>query len=254
MQRAKKFIGGLVIGGLLLGGGGLALATGNDNSAGNGVQPLKSICGPRMAGLKNPNSQLIQSVLADLVANGTLTQQQSDQIQSKQNEIKSERQSWWKGVKKSLMGKETPDQRFTGPPRTDLFVQLVNDGTITQDQVNAVKTAVQAKISAQRLERLQTVLDQLVTANVINGDQVAAIKASLTEQKADRQEQRENLRNMTPEQRRAFREDNRSATSNPLADLVEKGTISQDQANQVMKALRPAGGQEMHRGNGVPNK
>jgi polyhydroxyalkanoate synthesis regulator phasin len=244
-MRMKKFIGGLVIGGLLLGGGGLALATGNSSGSTDTIQPSKPICGPRMAGMKAINSELMQSVWADLVAGGTLTQEQVDQIQAKQKEGRSERLQWWQGVKKAIVGK---NQEMTRPSKQNLLAQMVSDGVITQTQADAIQAAVKAKATAQRQERLQTVLDQLIADKIINSEQAAAVKTQLIQQQADRQEQRAKLRSMTPEQRKAFRQENKPAKINPLADLVANGTITQDQADQVMKALRPAGAHEMHRG------
>lgn len=254
----KRFIGGLMIGALLLGGGGLALAATTDDSASVSSNSTSTIGGPRMPGMLGMNSEQLQSILGSLVSANTITQEQADQIMAKQKQLIADRQTMREQMKNIIgnMKNMTQAERQaardqTKPERVDIFTQLVNDGTITQAQVDSIRAAFQDKMAAERQEQLGTALNGLVDKNVINSEQSAAILKKLTEIHTERQAQMEATKDMTKEQRQAYFGANRPGKENPLAELVTSGTLTQAQADQVAQSIPLGGkGMGMHEGRG----
>ncbi len=247
----KRFIGGLMIGGLLLGGGGFALASTTDTSAGAATNTTPPISAPSIPGIRGLNSDLIQPILDSLVSAGTITQDQADKITAKEKELAAERENM-KGQMKDMkenMKNMTQAQREANdqnkPARVDVFTQLVNDGTITQEQADSIRTAFEAKMAAQRQEQLNTALNGLVEKNVVNSDQSTAILNKLTEIQTARQAQMEATKGMTKEQRQAYFEANKTEKVSPLAELVTAGTITQAQADEIAKIIPFGGGKGM---------
>jgi len=253
----KRFIGGLMIGGLLLGGGGFALAATTDTGVSS--NSIATMGGPRMPGMIGMNSEQLQSILDSLVSAGTITQAQADQIIAKENQWAAERQNMKGQMKNKIenLKNMTPAERKANrdqnkPERVDIFTQLINDGTITQAQADSIRTAFQDKMAAERQEKFKTALNGLVEKNVINSEQSTAILNKLTAIRSGRQAQMEATKDMTKEQRQAYFEANKPEKINPLAELVTAGTITQAQADQIAQVLPMGGGKGMgmHQGRG----
>lgn len=252
----KRFIGGLMIGGLLLGGGGFTLAVTTDASAG---APTTPISGTRMPGAKGMDSEVLQSVLDSLVSAGTITQAQADQIAAKEKQLAPERQNMNEQMNnmREKMKNMTQAERQAArdqnrPERVDIFTQLVNDGTITQAEADSIRAALQDKMAAGRQEQLSTALNGLVGKNIIDNEQSTAILDKLAEIQTVRQAQMEAVKDMTKEQRQAYFEANKPEKANPLAELVAAGTITQAQADQLAQVLHfgDGKGMGMHQGRG----
>ena len=248
----KRFIGGLMIGGLLLGGGGFALASTTDTGAGTATNAANSIGGPRVPGMKGLNSDLMLSVLDSLVSAGTINQTQADQIIAKEKDLVAEHESMKEKmnsmketIKNMTQAERDAYREQNKPARVDAFTQLVNDGIITQAQADSIRAAFEEKMAAQRQENLSTALNGLVEKNVINSDQSTAILNKLTEIQTARQAQMEATKGMTKEQRQAYFEANKPEKVNPLAELVTAGTITQAQADEIAKVIPFSGGKGM---------
>lgn len=262
----KKLLGGFLIGGLLLSGGGLALA-GSDNTSANDQSYLTTtIHGLRMPGMGTINNEIAQSVLDSLVSAGTLSQAQADTILTREQQREKERQTQMGKMQSMTKAERETACQENRPERVDLLAQLVADSTITQEQADAIQAATRAKFQEQRQAALTGALTGLVEKGVINEQQSTAIAGQLkqfqTARQAqmqarqginaeDRQSQRETMQSMTAVQRQAYREANKPEMVNPLADLVNAGTLTQAQADQVIKAISIMhGGQGMQRGPG----
>ena len=250
-ETIMKFLGGLLIGGLLLGGGGFALAGSDDATAENQTNSALKINGPKMPGMQKINSEITQSVIESLVSAGTLTQAQADQIQAKEKQLESDRKAQIEKIKAMTQEERKSYCEQNQPPRIDLFTQLVADGTLTQEQVDAIKTATRTKMQEQMQEKLKTALSGLVEKNVISNDQSTAILNQLETFQASRQAQMESVKDMTKEQRQEYMKANKPNKINPLAELVTAGTITQTQADEVLKAIPfSKGNNGMHQGRG----
>jgi|GEM_PF-1449954 len=255
----KRFIGGLMIGGLLLGGGGFALASTTDTGAGTATNAATSIGGPRVPGMKGLNSDLMLSVFDSMVSAGTINQTQADQIIAKEKDLVAEHESMKEKmnsmketIKNMTQAERDAYREQNKPARADAFTQLVNDGIITQAQAVSIRAAFEEKMAAQRQENLSTALNGLVEKNVINSDQSTAILNKLTENQSARQAQMDATKDMTKEQRQAYFEANKPEQVNPLAELVTAGTITQAQADEIAKVIPFGGGKGMgmHQGRG----
>lgn len=251
----KRFVGGLLITGLLLGGGGLALAATTNTGTDGQNNSIAPVCGSGFSdkhGMRGLNSDELQSVLDQLVADKTITQSQADQIMTEEKQAQSDRQNL-KGQMETMKEKfknMTQDERKTyleenKTQKVDMFSQLVKEGTITQDQADEIIKAFQDKIAAERQTELKTALTGLVDKNVIDNEQMTAVLDQLNESKTDRQNQLDTFKDMTPEQRQAYFKANQPAKGNPLAELVSAGTITQAQADEIIKAIHGDGGRGM---------
>jgi len=108
--------------------------------------------------------------------------------------------------------------------------KLVSEGTLTQDQLDAVLKAFPKKQElGQKQDRVkpEDTLSQLVSSQTLTQDQADAILKVLTK-RADGQKQ------------------NRPKPEEIFSQLVTKGTITQEQADAILKALpqRPEPGQK----------
>jgi hypothetical protein len=235
-ETIKKFLGGLMIGGLLLGGTGFALAA-NAADTSSTSSSNTTINGPRMPGMKNMNSELMQSVFDSLVSSGTITQAQVDQILAKEKQLETERQKMREQRENMTQAERQANRKENKPEKAKMFTQLVNDGTINQEQADAIRTAMHEKMAAQRQVELNSAVSGLVEKNVINTEQSTAILSKLTEMQTARQAQMEAMREMAPEQRQTYMKANKPQKVNPFDELVAAGTLTQGQADEVSKAL-----------------
>ncbi|MBC2456297.1 hypothetical protein [Clostridium beijerinckii] len=110
---------------------------------------------------------------------------------------------------------------------------LVESGTITQDQADAVQSVfqsrgkeIQSSGTYNNRVKSQNPLDSLVTAGTITQDQEDAIKSTLQESmKANRVNRQEDSSNNTNK-------------TDPLDSLVTAGTITQDQEDEIKSELQ----------------
>jgi polyhydroxyalkanoate synthesis regulator phasin len=70
-----------------------------------------------------------------------------------------------------------------------LFTTLVSEGTLTQEQADAIRTALQSKMQEQRQVQLSSALGKLVDKGSINTDQSNAILNKLAEVQNTRQQE-----------------------------------------------------------------
>jgi len=240
----QKVLGGLAIGGMLLGGGSLALA-GSDNPTGSQSGAAQRICGSeKHGGMGLENSTEMQSVLDGLVSAGTLTQAQVDQLQSKTLQLEGDRQA-----QRDQMQGMTQEERQgyfeqNSPAKQDLFTTLISEDTLTQEQAKAIRTAVQSKMQEQRQAQLSISLSTLVEKGSINTDQSNAILNKLAEVQNTRQQEMAAMSKLTPEERQAQMQANKPGHVNPLADLVTADILTQAQADDVQQAIGHFGGRQ----------
>ncbi|MFZ5965774.1 MAG: hypothetical protein ACOYVK_01170 [Bacillota bacterium] len=86
-------------------------------------------------------------------------------------------------------------------------------------------------------EHLDTMLEKLVTDNTISQEIADKMKAYMETKETERQAQREQLKNMTSEERKAFLENNKIERKNIFDQMVEDGIITEEQSNAIKEAL-----------------
>jgi polyhydroxyalkanoate synthesis regulator phasin len=112
---------------------------------------------------------------------------------------------------------------------------LVESGTITQDQADAVQSVfqsrgkeIQSSGTYNNRVKSQNPLDSLVTAGTITQDQEDAIKSELQESmKTNRLNREEDPPNSTTQ-------------TDPLDNLVTAGTITQDREDAILSSFESA--------------
>lgn len=121
---------------------------------------------------------------------------------------------------------------------SSILDQMVTDGTITQDQEDAIKKALEEGMAANQpgtqtgnTTQPADPLDDLVESGVISTEQQAAVKAAF-----------ESVMGPPPA---APSQSTSGDQVDPLASLVESGVLTQDQAEAVKSALQSMGPQKM---------
>lgn len=152
--------------------------------------------------------------------------------------------------------------------RPDRMKALVDAGILTQDEADAINEYEQeqmqekmAEEQAKRDEEQKEKLDSLVDDGTITEDQADAILAYLEEEQEEREAEREKMKDMTEEERKTYFENKKDTKSeekpSPLKELVDDGTLTQEEADAVVKALFQQGsgaGGPGGPGMGAPNK
>ncbi|MEN6326668.1 MAG: hypothetical protein ABFD18_10760 [Syntrophomonas sp.] len=205
-----------------------------------------------------------QKQLDTLVAAGTITQEQADKLlalvktnfeeqKAKAEEFKNmteeERQALLDEQKtkaeefKNLSDEERQalkDQQKD--KKGDLFSQAVDEGIITQTECDTIQQSMQEKAQEERQQNMQTKIDELVKQGTITSDQAATILENMSKKQ---QKPEQNISKNTSNQNN--NEDQKSTKVNPgekptpFKDLVEDGTLTQEQADSVGKAMQPPG-------------
>jgi len=259
----KRVITGALLGGLLLGTVGFAYAADSDtaSTAVNNVKSkIKSMMpggrghGPGMGMEKGMGMNLD---LAALVEDNVISSEESEAIQAKIDALKTERQAEMDKIK--AMTSEERQAYFESKKaenneskvKTDFLTTLVNENIISSDTADAIREAQQAQREEAMQNRLTEGLTTLVNDKTITSEQSDAILAALKEEQTARQAEMEKVKAMTDEERQTYFQDNKPAHDNCLADLVTAGTITQDQADAVQKAIGGPRGEGRGPGGGM---
>jgi len=221
-----KVIGGALAGLLILSVGTISLA-----SMGNAGTKGTRQNGNAMIHKQLPNQNFEQnrteakSIIDSLVSKGTLTQAQADTIM------------------KAFMPAGKGGQRGFGGGNGN-FIPKNADGTqMTPEQIKAKMDEQLAKQKANMTEALA----KAVTNGTLTQEQSDKVLATIAQDATDKKAEQEKIAAMTVEQRKAYLEQNKIVRKPILASLVSDGTLTQEQANTIMKAIMPNAG--MGRGN-----
>lgn len=217
-----------------------------------------------------------QKQLDTLVAAGTITQEQADKLlalvktnseeqKAKAEEFKNmteeERQALLEEQKtkaeefKNLSEEERQalkDQQKE--KKADLFSQAVDEGIITQAECDTIHQNIQEKAKQERQQNTQTKIDELVNQGTITNEQAASILENMSkkQEKPERDVSKSSsIQNDNKDQKNSLV--NRGERPAPFKDLVDDGTLTQEQADSVSKAMQPSVNRgEGHGGPGGP--
>lgn len=264
----KKVIGGIVVGGLILSTGIIAMAdtniTGNTTTATKSFSHSKGMMregkmgnplGARGGKMEIDMSAKIQTSLKELVASGTITQAKADELQIYMTKKDVERKAAFEKMKamtaeqrKALFETQKTDK--TGQ-RQDIFSSAVTDNILTQAQADAIHSNMQQVAQDARTKQMTDSLNTIVANKTITQDQMNKVLASINIQEQSKKDTFEKTKNMTKEERSAYFKTNVIANKDPLATLVTDGTLTTDQSTAIAKLLHLKGfGFEGGRGHG----
>ncbi|HBQ26260.1 MAG TPA: hypothetical protein DD791_07690 [Syntrophomonas sp.] len=252
----RGILSSFVIGGLLLSSASLALG---DNSANKQAPVCKSVHGAMHPGFMKP--EIMNDVLKQLKSDQVLTQEQVDKLLTLMQENKEKkpipdkkltaeekeklktmtpekRHQYMRGKKASGVPKDMKFNRDkAGNHRTNPFGKAVSSGIITQAQADAIQYAVREQMVKQQQEQLQARLEVLVKQGSITSEQANAVIKEYASFQKERQIEMDKIKAMSPEEHREFMKDKKASRIYPLKSLVEAGTLTKQQADQIMKAL-----------------
>jgi len=245
----KRIVTGALLGGLLLGSVGFAYAADSSSvttAVDNAKSKIKSMMpgglghGPGMGQEKGIGINLD---LEALVTDGVITSEESEAIQTNIDALKAERKAEMDKIK--AMTDEERQAYFESKKaetnesnvKTDFLTTLVNENIISSDTADAIRETQQAQRQEAMQNRLTEGLTTLVNDKTITSEQSDTILAALKEEQAARQAEMEKVKAMTAEERQAYLQENKPEQNSCLADLVTAGTITQDQADAVQKAI-----------------
>lgn len=183
------------------------------------------------------NSAEIQEVVTGLVSQGSMSQDQAGNLLAL---IKSQDEQWQaqRASEKNMTPEERQAQRSSlKDEKMGPFSEAVTQGIITQEQANAIQSALQAKNSEQRQAAMKSKLQNLVSNGTLTSTQSDAIINQINSQAEQRQAEMDKVKSMTQEERQAYFQQNQPEKANELKSLVDDGTLTQEQADAVVKAL-----------------
>jgi hypothetical protein len=185
-SKITKYLGGFLVGAMLLVNGGLVLAKTNSDNSQSSYTPAAYCSRGAMLG------QINDSVLSTLVSAGTITHVQDDQLKAKETQLQADLKAEMYKIKAMTAEEQQAHFKDSTPARVNLWTSLLDDDTMTQVQVDAIKAAVKTAYKAKikednqnaqtnRQTALTTTLNNLVQQNVITSNQSAAIVAKLND-------------------------------------------------------------------------
>jgi polyhydroxyalkanoate synthesis regulator phasin len=258
-KRLTKFISGAVVVSVILTTGittlaaqknrnfGTALKNGNNAVATSQTNEGK---GPCKVGDKG---RIFKSILEEMVKDGTLTQSEMDKITAFQKEKHESMKAEMDKVK-NMTAEER--KNYLGTKKTEhqnLLTELVSKRIITQAKADAIKAKMEQKnqeMKAARLNEMKSQLGTLVKKGTINQGQADKVIEYMNQMKEKvkiekdniTQTEKDKIKNMTEKERKAYFEKIRGEKGNFLKELVDNGTLTQDQANAVRDSIRPQHG------------
>lgn len=258
-KRLTKFISGTVVVSVILTTGFTTLAAQRNKSLGTVLKNGNNVAA---AGQTNEGKEpckigdkgrTFKSILTEMVKDGTITQSEMDKItvfqKEKQESMKAERDKV-----KNMTAEER--QNYLSTKKTehqDLLTELVNKGIISQPKADTIKAKMEQKnkeMKTARLNEMKIKLSTLVTKGTINQAQADKVIEHMNQMKEKvklekdniTQTEKDKIKNMTEEERKAYFEKIRGEKGTFLKELVDNGTLTQEQANAVREIIHPQHG------------
>ncbi|SHK22857.1 hypothetical protein [Tepidibacter formicigenes] len=235
--RMKKILSGVLIGGTVL--SSLGLAAFADSS-----DIVKMEKAPRMKNMTqynfNNKRNNIEERINKLVEQGVITEDEASKWKELREQNQEERQAQMQKVRN--MTKEERQTYFEengmrGKNRGKGLSGLVEAGVISQERADEIQEKIHEIRVQENQQRFEERLNKLVEEGIITENEVAKWKEFHDQKVEERQAEMENIRNMTIEERKAYFEENKGEKGDRLAELVEAGVISQDQADEIKSKM-----------------
>lgn len=246
-----KFISGAVVASLVLTTGFTSLAAKRGEASSgaskhvasqSGVNPGKGPC----KGVGKGGH--LKSILGEMVKDGTLSQSEADKITA----YKKEKQETMKAEMDKIKNMTSEERgKYISTKKTeheDFLVELVDKGIITQTKADAIKIKMEQKrqeMKSAKLKEMKSQINTLVYKGKINQTQADKVieymnqnmgKSKIEKSNID-QAEKDKIKNMTNEERKAYFEKMRGEKGCFLKELVDNGTLTQEQADAVRDSI-----------------
>lgn len=249
-KRLTRFITGAVVAGVVFTTGFTTFAAQKNNTAGkvaNNTAAAEKTQYDRGFG----KGQGLTDILSEMVKDGTLTQSEADKVTAYQKEKQKSMKTEIEKAKK--MTEEERKNYFSTKKAAgqDFFAELVSKGIITQAKADAIKARVQLKkqeMKTARLNEIKSQLGTLVTKGTITQTQADKVIEYLNQNAGSKcrigkskisDADKEKINNMTEEERKAYFEKIKGEKGSFLKELVDNGTLTQEQADEIGKVIHP---------------
>ena len=189
------------------------------------------------------NKQRHEERINKLVEDGIVTEEEADNIKELQEQKRAEMQEATKDM--------TKEERFEymkqnkSENKGGIFAELVEQGFLTQERADEIQDNMHQMKADLNKQKHQERVDKLVEDGVITQDEADKWMVFSAEKTEERQAEMEKIKDMTPEERKAYFADNHKQKGEGLTELVESGVISQDTADKI---------KETHKNNPRRNK
>jgi hypothetical protein len=117
------------------------------------------------------------------------------------------------------------------------FNELVDAKILTQKKSDGLRDRMYLKKTEIRSEQLQKGLNILVEKKILTPDQKGKVDKAIKENDALRKENYSKMKGMTKEQMKDHKKEMKKNKINPMKALIEDGTITKEQGNEIQKIL-----------------
>ncbi len=136
----------------------------------------------------------------------------------------------------AFAGTATSGTGFKG--HDGILQMMLNDGVVTQTQIDTYEKKMQTQRDAQVKEALQA----LVTKGTLTQAKADAVVSAMAAEQAEREALKTKLEGMTEEAVKAYFEANKETDKKPgLGSLVDAGTLTSDELKAVQNAIGMGG-------------
>lgn len=166
----------------------------------------------------------LEEAVVKLMQEGKLTKEKTERIL----EFKKKR-----AEELSKLTKEQREQMKKQCKKGSLLKELKQQGIITDAEAQLIK----AKLHEMKEERLTTGLQGLVEKGVLTATDVDNMRSYMLKVREERKAKIEKLKEMTPEQRKAYFKEHKGERKDILSRMVEDKVITGTQAEEIRKAV-----------------
>jgi len=241
---AKVVATGILVAGLVTSLGGPVLA-GSNTPTGNSCAASIAAGKTMVYSIKNrdANQSILKEALADLVTAGTITQGQSDTVFTYFQQNLPQKPAI--DIAKPADGVNKPELGHV-VKIVDPLKDLVDNGTITEDQAQSIRDKMSDLTDQQRQQQWQTSLNTLVSEGTITRDQadniLTFLEANAQKMKNMKQDMLDQTKDMDKEQITQYFKENLGDIKDPVSRMVDQGIITQQQGDAVRGAVTVSSG------------
>lgn len=246
MKRLSKVVSCIVIGGTLLSAGSIAFADTKDSTAVNnglGNRPAleNRVIKGRPGAFGKYMTANFKEEFKSLVSAGVISEDEYAKLQELSDKKAEERKAELEKIKNMTeeerktyfqnMKSETPKNKVS------IFDEAVEQGILTQEKADAAQGKLQEIRQAEMKNKVTESLNSLVEKGTITQKQMDKIVEAINNEAQTRKTEFENIKNMAEGQRKEYFDQKKADKSSPLSGLVDNGTLTKEQLQEIKKVL-----------------